>query len=114
MSGEWITDADLELLQGPLDPPGKYEKVAEAMLRRQATKAVKVVVDIAMNSDNDKLRLDAAKYVLDRVLGRPDAKSALEPTEKAGWQEIIESTLVEPSHADRKAGQAIERRRYDD
>lgn len=109
-NSEWVTDADLELLQGPLDPPGKYEQAAQSLLRRNAMGAVKTVVDLALNAENERVRLSAAQYVLDRVLGKAEQAGAMNPTEKEGWQNIIESVLVEPSAAARATGSDIVRR----
>lgn len=107
---DWVTDADLELLQGPLDPPGNYEKAAQSLLRRNAMSAVKTVVDLALNAENERVRLSAAQYVLDRVLGKPEQAGAMATTEKEGWQNVIESVLVEPSADARAAGSDIVRR----
>jgi hypothetical protein len=106
-----ISDADIELLRQPLDPPGKYEAVVSAKLRRSAVHAAGAVIDLALNSDNDSIRLKAAQYIIDRTLGRiPDAL-VQSGTEATGWEKIVNSTLVEPSHNDRQGGRAIEPRR---
>lgn len=108
---EEISEADLELLRQPLQPPGKYEAVVQSKLRKAAVDAVGTVIDIAMNSENERLRLDAAKYLIDRTLGRiPDALIT-SGSEQAGWEKIVNSTLVEPSAEQRASGRAIEPRR---
>jgi hypothetical protein len=105
-----ISDADLELLnQGPMDPAGKYEAVVQAKLRKAAPHAVQSIIDIAMNSENDGMRLKAAIYITDRVLGKiPDANPA--GTQAANWENIIAGTFVEPSHEARSGGRSIEGR----
>lgn len=106
-----VSDADLALLtQGPIDAAGKYEAVVQAKLRKAAPNAANAIIDLALNSENDRIRLDAAKYILDRTLGKiPDANPA--GTQAAGWEQIIDSVLVEPSANDRASGQAIQPRR---
>lgn len=104
-----ISDADLELLnQGPMDPAGKYEAVVNAKLRKAAPHAAQSILDIAMNSENDATRLKASMYIIDRVLGKiPDANPT--GSTAAGWEGIINSVLVEPSHEARESGRSIER-----
>lgn len=109
-NGDWVTDADLELLQGPLDPPGKYEQAAQSLLRRSTVQATKTIVDLALNAENENVRLRAAQYILDRTMGKPETAGAMTPTEKEGWQNVIDSVLVEPSHEARAAGSAIVKR----
>jgi hypothetical protein len=107
-----ITDEELELLQKPLDPPGAYEAVVVRKLREAAPHAVASILDLAQNAANEGTRLRAATYIVDRVLGKiPDAIQGAAGGNKEGWENIINSVLVEPSANDRKAGQAIERKR---
>jgi len=113
MGNEWISDEELAALAQPLDPPGKYEAIAQKRLRQLAPDAVNVIVEIMNHSENDKTRLDAAKYVLDRALGKIEAP-ATESGTRPAWQDIIDSVIVEPNAAARAAGQAIERRSYND
>jgi hypothetical protein len=111
---ERITDEELALLTEPADPPGAYEAVVVRKLRAAAPSAVASIVDLAQNAANEGTRLKAAQYIVDRVLGKiPDAVQGAAGGKKEGWEQIIDSVLVEPAHKARAAGQAIERRRAD-
>lgn len=112
MGNEWISDEELAALAQPLDPPGKYEAIAQKRLKQLAPDAVAVIVDIMNHSENDKTRLDAAKYVLDRALGKIEAPT-VSGGDRPAWESVIDSVLVEPDAAARAAGQAIARRRYE-
>jgi hypothetical protein len=47
------------------------EQTARRLLRENAPGATLAIIHIALYGSNERLRLDAGKYVLDRVLGRP-------------------------------------------
>jgi len=105
---EFLTDEDFAALAMSADPPGKYEAVTANLLRKHASKAAQAVVDIALNSENDRVRLDAAKYIIDRTLGRVGEERQRDEDGRAPWEKVFDSVLVEPPHDERVAGKGIE------
>lgn len=105
---EWITDEDLAALSMSVDPPGKYEGVTQNLLRKHASKAAEAVIDIAMNSESDAVRLRAAQYIIDRTLGRVGEERQRDEDGRAPWEKVFDSVLVEPPHEERAQGKAIE------
>jgi len=53
--------------------------------------AVLSIVKVARHSENDKLRFDAAKYIVERVLGKIQDTGT---TEKAAWEKLIDETTT--------------------
>jgi hypothetical protein len=101
MADEWITDAELEKLKEPIDPPGLYEAVAATRLRRKAVAATDTLIDLAMNAANESVRLRAATYILDRTLGPVANPHNSNPGgAKAPWEDVYDAVLVEPSKND--------------
>lgn len=97
MSTDWsFSDEELAALTVPTSPPGAYEAQALEIFRRNAVAIAGQIVDIALNAENDKVRLDAGKYVVDRVLGR--IGEATNPgAERPMWENVYGTVLREPS-----------------
>lgn len=96
----WVTQAELEAMRQPIDPPGLYELVAASKLRAKAAAAADTLIDLALGAANESVRLRAATYILDRALGpvanpRHDGATG----NKAPWDDVYAATLIEPSKA---------------
>jgi hypothetical protein len=69
-----VTDEDLAKMLGlerEVHPDETPEARARRMLKEGADAATASIVQIAVRGSTERLRLDAAKYILDRVLGKP-------------------------------------------
>lgn len=104
----YLTDEDYAALSMGVDPPGKYEAVTANLLRKHASKAAQTVIDIAMNSENDTVRLKAAQYIIDRTLGRVGEERQRDEDGRAPWEKVFDSVLVEPPADERAKGKTIE------
>lgn len=101
MADEWVTEAELEAMKQPLDPPGLYEAVAQAKLRRKAVAAADTVIDLALNAQNEGVRLRAATYLIDRALGPvANPHNANAGDDAAPWTKVYGAMLVEPAKSE--------------
>lgn len=71
-SDGWVPDAALENLvaERTLHPGETNPKTTKRILDENAPLVVQSIVNLALRSKSERTRLDAGKYVLDRVLGR--------------------------------------------
>lgn len=75
-----VTAEDLAALKAEVDTFGEEESaLAERLLRENLPMATMSIVKIAQNGSTDRVRLDAAKYIVERNMGRlqdvnPNAK----------------------------------------
>lgn len=61
------------------------EQIAKNIFDENLVPAALAIVHLAQHSPNEKMRMDAAKYVLERIMGRigdPPRESAENPLEK--------------------------------
>src|SRR6476469_9528679 len=96
-----LTQADFERAMAIFKAdPGTYALAAEHEFRKNALAAAKEIAKIALYSESDKTRLDAAKYITDRVLGkireREQTPSGVEP-----WDGIFGTVVREPTAEER-------------
>jgi len=101
---DWIDwgVADAIGMERRMAPAESAAALAQRLIEERAPQAVLVVSKLADNSDSDKVRLDAAKYILDRVLGPPRSNNVLK-------DEIQEhQRRIDTSVAD-KIGEAMHR-----
>lgn len=66
--------------------------LAEKILKENSAMCAQGIVRIAIHSPNEKMRFDAQRYVLDRVLGRITEKGL--NTAKNTFEEIMEHVQV--------------------
>ena len=66
----------------------------------QLTDALNVMVDLMNNSDNEKIKLDAAKTLIDRVMGK--SKETIETTQKADESFVDLLKLVMETKGDKR------------
>jgi len=70
---EWDADKALESLaeeRSTLYASETDTQVCKRLLMENGPIVVQAIVHLALNSQNERVRLDAGKYVCDRVLGR--------------------------------------------
>lgn len=99
------TTAELEAMIRPLPPRQRSEAEkaeaaikAEKILLDNAQDIAKELVDLALSAKSEKVRLEAAKYVIDRLAGRvPLAPQPDTGEGKETWEGIIGTVIREPS-----------------
>ena len=109
---DWVTEEELAVLSnaGPATvmKPREAEEIAMRLFRDNLPLAVHIITDVMVNSESEKNRFAAAKYVVERTMGKtPDAR----PTETGSnpWDELLGSVIREPSLEERNAGVRVSR-----
>lgn len=97
-----ISDDDLAALQGAVN----HGKTAARIFREGAPAAAREIVRLASNAANERVRLDAAKYVTDRVLGRAGELKASDE-DATPWAGILGAVMREPTAAERTGGARV-------
>lgn len=93
---EWDPDARLESLAQELDLHDGDQKVtAEAIFKENLALAAQSISHIALYSLNDKTRLDAAKYVVERNLGR--IQDSDPSSESDVWNNLLREVVKDGS-----------------
>lgn len=70
---DWVPEeaiAALRMERTVMDPLGSYEDQARQLFRENAPNAAASIVHLAVHSINERTRLSAAQYVVDRILGK--------------------------------------------
>ena len=72
-ASEWVTQADLDLIKcETIENPDVTPEDLSIKFQRNALPEVTLgVLRIAKHHPDARLRLDASKYVMDRILGKP-------------------------------------------
>ncbi len=80
---ELVTDEELDLLNDEVKVlhGNDLKEAANILLEEKAILAVQSIAKLARTANNDRIRLDASKYILERVLG-PLSKMQLEIDEE--------------------------------
>lgn len=82
---EWVTDDELARmkLEDAVHGNETHEERTLRIFRENAAFAAQSIVALSRRSDSERVRLDASKYVVERVLGRIDDGGAVaDPIEK--------------------------------
>ena len=88
----------------PINPA----KTAEQIFKQNAAMAAEQIVALALGAANERVRLDASKTIIDRVLGRVgDVKPNND--EDAPWAGVYSAIIREPSASERHSGQSVTR-----
>lgn len=99
-----ITQEDLDAaVKAFTADPNVYAAAAEEAFRKSALDAAREISKIALYAESDKVRLDACKYITDRVLGKIRDKDVSAPG-KEPWDDIIGSVVREPTAEERNRG----------
>jgi len=69
---KWVDDEELSALtmERAVNPDESSEDQARRLLKENVASAVLGVVHTSMHGSSDRIRLDAQKYIIDRVLGK--------------------------------------------
>lgn len=96
MDHEWNPE---DVLSGMLDerttihPDESYADTAKRMFEENVIGATASLVHLALNSQNEKIRLDASKYIIERNLGsvnNPVSSGKGDP-----WDALLENVIVQ-------------------
>jgi hypothetical protein len=106
---EWMPEDELRILQSaPIRASrADEEKLAMQIFRDNLPLAANVICHLAVNAEKETTRLNASKYVVERVMGRigeakPDAQSDQ-------WEDLFGSVLREPTATERETGARVSR-----
>ena len=71
---------------------------AEKILLDNAQSIARELVALALKANSEKVRLEASKYILDRLAGRIPLAVVNDPnSEQQPWEDIIGTVVREPS-----------------
>jgi hypothetical protein len=107
---DWIPEDELALLKSqPKASPSALdnEKLAMQIFRDNLPLAAEVIGDLMVNGEKESTRLNAAKYITERVLGRVGdnvTSSATDP-----WDNLFGAVAREPTAEERAAGTRVSR-----
>lgn len=107
---DWMPEDELRALQSqPKASPSvkDNEKLAMQIFRDNLPLAAEVIGDLMVNGEKESTRLNAAKYITERVLGRiPDTAG-----QGGGdvWDDLFGSVAREPTAEERAKGTKVSR-----
>lgn len=101
----FITDEERALLE-QASAQLTHEQTAQQAFRQNAKAVAEEICTLALSAPNDRVRLDAGRYVIDRVLGRVGDAKELEKS-GAPWEKVYDAVIREPSATDRGQGASV-------
>lgn len=94
--------ADFAVIAAATDQIAHSAKSAEMVFRANARRAAEEIVSLALGAANERVRLDASKYVVERVMGKvPDTKDIDNKDGGAPWDSVYGTVVREPSAEER-------------
>lgn len=98
------SDDDFAVIAAATEQIAQSGRNAEAIFKANAALAAKEIVSLALGAMNETVRLNAAKYVVERVMGKvPDTKDLNKDGDEP-WAGIYGTIVVhEPSAEERTA-----------
>jgi len=88
--------------------PVNPAKTAEQIFRQNASLAAEQIVALSLGGANERVRLDASKYIIERVLGRVGDMKPL-GDDDAPWAGVYGAIIREPSASERDNGKPVTR-----
>ena len=108
---DWMPEEELKLLQAqPKASPSiqDNEKIAMAIFRDNVALAAEIIGDLAVNGEKESTKLNAAKYIVERVMGRtPDNNGQSQQGD--AWDDLFGSVVREPTAEERATGTRVSR-----
>jgi hypothetical protein len=98
---------DTEITIESFNTPEMYAKEAQAVFLENARAAAQELVDLALHGATERVRMDAAKYVVDRVLGRIEVRLPAGSKDGEGkdpWSDLFGTVIREPTATERARG----------
>lgn len=105
IGGEWLTEEELAALRTPPPAPTVEQGMLDTF-RTHADAVAKELCALALGAANERVRLDASKYITDRLLGRVGEAKELDKT-GAPWDEVYSAIVREPTAEERSRGASI-------
>lgn len=101
----WVPSHALESLrmERTVNPTETNEQLTQRIFKENLPTAAASIVHLAVHSSNEKIRLSAAQYVVERNLGKPDTASQLRASadaEAAMWESMIANSIAPPAPAE--------------
>lgn len=92
---EWLADEAIEQLTVRRALMANEDSIALAseVLKEAVPVAAMSMAHLAIHSPTEMIRLNAAKYIMDRTMG--PAKDAMNDAAKPAWEAIYDSVLVQ-------------------
>lgn len=106
---DWMPEDELRLLQAqPKASPSvaDNEKIAMAVFRDNVVLAAEMIGDLAQNGEKESTRLNASKYIVERVLGKAPETGT---PQNDPFSNLFDSVLREPTAAERATGTRVSR-----
>lgn len=106
---DWMPEDELRLLQAqPKASPTAQdnEKLAMAIFRDNVALAAEIIGELAVNGEKESTRLNASKYIVERVLGKSPETSA---AQQDSFTSLFDSCVREPTAEERAAGTRVSR-----
>jgi len=93
----WLPQEALDRMHSDLQAAGDITRaqLAERIVDDAAPLAAYELVSLMSHSEDDNIRLNAAKYLLDRVNGKPKTSTTLNVTQDNPVLQILDGVVVE-------------------
>jgi len=93
----WLPQSALDRMHSDLQAAGDITRaqLAERIVDDAAPLAAYELVSLMTTSEDDNIRLNAAKYLLDRVNGKPKTSTTLNLTQENPVLQILDNVVVE-------------------
>lgn len=107
---DWMPEAELRMLQNQpkIAPSVKdNEKIAMAIFRDNVALAAEIIGDLAINGEKESTRLNASKYIVERVMGKIGEQTGGDKGDV--WDDLFTSVAREPTAEERAAGTKVSR-----
>jgi hypothetical protein len=93
----WMPKEDLDRMQRSLEHNADITRaaLAERIVEDAAPAAAYAIVEIIQNSEDDNVKLSAAKYILDRANGKPKTSMQLNVSETNPVLQILDGVVVD-------------------
>lgn len=106
-ASEWVTDEEIEAMTAP-SRAISAEQSAQQTFRKNAPLVAQEIATLALSASNERVRLAAGQYLIDRVLGKAQIAGSEQNKDSNPWDEIYGAIVVrEPSAVERKNGSTI-------
>ena len=93
-SREWDPDRALEDLTQEIKIDGDDNaRIAKRLMHENLPIAAMAICHVAQYADNDRLRLDAAKYIVERNLGR--TADVIPPDSEDPLEKLLDGVIIE-------------------
>jgi hypothetical protein len=97
------TEADFAVIAAATEQIQHSGRAAELVFRANARRAAEEIVNLAHSAANERVRLDAAKYIVERVMGKISEAKDLDAKDDAPWTGVYGAVVVREPSAEERA-----------